>query len=397
MHDYQKLLEQLQKDILYAKQTGQRTAVLCVLIHTAFDPATLASLINNIHPLPITLFQLENNTFYLLYHRVREPKNVALFARDIIQKVLHEYEINVGITLFPQGGIPHGGIEADELVKNSKIAAGMAVQIKKGSYHFFHPNNQAAIPRLIILETDIVHAITRNELFLEYQPKVFLKDKKISGVEALIRWQHPTLGLIGPGEFMHIVEKSDFIFDMGHWILETAVAEYQSWQLSNPIKLAVNLAPKQLLSYYLVDNILSIVQKYKMNPNHLEIEIVENEIIGHVADHYVKLKHLCDTGIQILVDDFGTGYSSFNYLKQLPISGLKLDKSFIDHITTNTVDQVIVKSVIDIAHTLGFHVTAEGIENEMQLEMLQHYGCDEGQGYLFSKPLSALELRKILR
>src|SRR3990167_10770778 len=306
--------------------------------------------------------------------------------------ILQHYEINIGIVIFPRGGQ-----EPNELIEHAEAAAQIATQIQKGSYRFFHPETETAVARLIALEKDMGQALAKNELFLEYQPKVFLKTEKISGAEALIRWQHPTFGLIGPGEFMKLVEKSDYIFDIGHWIFETALAEYKTWGTSSTFKLSINLAPKQLTSFYIVETILSLTQKYGVDPHCLALEITENEIISNVEDHLTKLTTLAQNGISILADDFGTGYSSLSYLKKFPISGIKLDKSFIDDLPNDPVDQAIVKSGIEMARLLHLRIIAEGIENDAQLTILKKFGCTEGQGYLFSKPLRSDKFRDFLK
>lgn len=391
MNKYPELLEQLQKNIAYAKHTGQRSAIMYILIHSSFEAAEILTLLHQCKPTNLHAFYLKNNRFCVLFHKPHDAKEVAIFAKEIIHDILRHYKINIGIVIFPRGGQ-----EPLELIERAETAAQMAMQIQKGSYRFFHPETETAVARLITLEKDIENALFKNELFLEYQPKVFLKTGKISGAEALVRWQHPVFGLIGPSEFMKLAEKSDCLFDIGHWILETALSEYKTWNTSDTFKLSVNLAPKQLISFYIVETILSLLKKYDVHPHCLALEITENKIISKSEDYLKKLTTLAQSGISILVDDFGTGYSSFSYLKKLPINGIKLDKSFIDDLPTNMIDQTIVKSGIEIAGALELRIIAEGIENEAQLTILKKFGCNEGQGYLFSKPMRSEQFREFL-
>lgn len=392
MDNYHELIEQLQKNIAYAKHTGQRSAVMHMLIHSPFEISTILNLIQSRKSEHIHAFHLKDNKFCVLYHKPNDPKETAFFAKEIIHTILHEYEINIGIVIFPRGGQ-----EPNELIEHAEDAAQMAAQIQKGSYRFFHPETESAVARLIALEIDMVHALSKHELFLEYQPKVFLQTGKVSGAEALVRWQHPVFGLIGPNEFMKLVEKSDYIFDVGQWILQTALAEYKTWNAPSTFKLSINLAPKQLMSFYIVESILSAIEKNNVDPHCLALEITENEIISNADDHLEKLTMLTKSGISILADDFGTGYSSLSYLKKFPINGIKLDKSFIDDLPNDPVDQAIVKSGIEMARLLNLRVIAEGIENDEQLAILKQFGCSEGQGYLFSKPMRSAQFAKFLK
>ncbi|PIZ04316.1 MAG: hypothetical protein COY58_04630 [Gammaproteobacteria bacterium CG_4_10_14_0_8_um_filter_38_16] len=319
-------------------------------------------------------------------------KKLILLSEEITQDILKSYEINIGLAISSkENKTPF------DLLKNAKTAAQLAVKTKKGTYQFFHSDHQDSIFRSLQLETDIAFAIAKNELYLQYQPQISLKEKKIVGAEALLRWKHTTLGEINPTEFMRIVEKSDYIFDIGFWILETALSEFKKWETPSTFQISINVAPKQLSCRSFVENIFLLIKKYNLNPTTIAIELIENEMILDISDYYEKLDLISKSGIQILIDDFGTGYASFNYLKTLPVNGVKIDKSFIKDLPTNKVDQLIVKASIEIAHALKLKVIAEGVENQAQILALEKLYCDEAQGYFFSKPMSSEKLIALLK
>lgn len=233
-------------------------------------------------------------------------------------------------------------------------------------------------------------AIKNNELRLVYQPRMELKGNQISSYEALIRWDHPTKGLIRPNEFIPLAEETGLIVPMGEWVLNEACKQNKKWQKSGfkPMAVAVNFSARQFLQHDLLETVFNVLRETKLDPSFLEIEITENSIMQDTESNIEMLKNLKQKGIKISLDDFGTGYSSLSYLKRFPIDILKIDRSFVKEIETNKEDAAIVKSIIDLAHSLSFNVIAEGVENKKQLDLLKGFNCDQVQGYYISKPSS---------
>lgn len=249
----------------------------------------------------------------------------------------------------------------------------------------------------IILEEQLKKALKQNQFYLNYQPKVDLLTHDIIGMEALVRWNHPDLGLIPPINFITLAEETGLISPLGEWVLREACTMNKSWQDKGypPFVVSVNISVKQLMDQSTVNQIKSILLDTGLNPKWLEFEVTES-IFVDITQNAGLLHEIRALGIQISIDDFGTEYSSFNYIKHLPIDTLKIDRSFIRDIHSNSDSRAIVKAIITVAHTLGINVLAEGIELEEQLLLLSADGCNQGQGYLFAKPISSQEFEKYL-
>ena len=243
------------------------------------------------------------------------------------------------------------------------------------------------------LESDLKKALERNEFLLNYQPKLNLISGKIMGVEALIRWQHPNEGLIPPLNFIPFAEESGLIIPIGEWVLRTACLQNKAWQDAGftPIVMSVNLSIRPLCQPNFVDVVRDIINKTELSPEYLELEITES-MMADTEFVLPIIRELKSLGLQISLDDFGTGFSSLFYLKEFPISKIKIDQSFIRNCTSNSNNTTIVKTIIAMAHQLKMGVIAEGIESKDQLNFLQENLCNQGQGYLFSKPLPPEEL-----
>lgn len=255
---------------------------------------------------------------------------------------------------------------------------------------FYTPSMSEGIEDRLILEQDLHRALTNNEFFLEYQPQVKLQNGRIESVEALVRWQHPTRGLISPMCFIPIAEESGFIIQLGEWVLETACLQGKVWQEQGlpKLKVAVNLSMGQLFQQDLVSKVEHILLKTNFDPNYLQLEITESMTMER-KQMTLLLRELKSLGVQIAVDDFGTGYSSLAYLKDFPIDYLKIDRAFVRNIQHNKNDEALVSMILAISKHLGFGVVAEGIEEVEQLAFLVKGECEYIQGYLFSKPIPA--------
>jgi len=254
------------------------------------------------------------------------------------------------------------------------------------------------ILRKMTLENGLRKAISNNEFILHYQPQVNVKTGKIIGMEALIRWNTRKEGLISPGEFIPLAEETRLIIPIGEWVLYNACKQAKILHDlgHNHLKLAVNLSPLQFLHENVVDMMSKILDETGFNPHYLEIEITEGVAVSDAQEAIMKMQDLRNLGVRISIDDFGTGYSSLLYLKQFPINSLKIAQPFIQDITKNTSDKLMVHSMISMAHGLGLSVIAEGVEIMQQLQILSDFDCDDVQGYMLSKPLTFKQFHTII-
>ena len=248
------------------------------------------------------------------------------------------------------------------------------------------------------METELHRAIEREELIVYYQPKVDLKTGNILGMEALVRWQHPQLGVLPPNEFIPLAEQTGLIEKIGHWVIRVACRQVRSWQEAGygTINVAVNLSPLELRDPELGDRIIALVNELDIPPSALELEITETVVMQSMETAAGTLEKLSKAGLSIALDDFGTGYSSLSYLKRFPLSKVKIDRSFISDFMQESNDAAIVSAIIAMSHSLGLRVVAEGVETDEQLRFLQDLHCDEMQGYLISRPVPREEATDLL-
>ena len=281
--------------------------------------------------------------------------------------------------------------EPDALLRNSDVAMYHAKAEGKAHCKVFSEDMHAQAMRRLELENDLRLAIEREELTIYYQPKVQLSNGIIVGMEALVRWDHPTLGLISPKEFIPLAEEVGLIDSLGRWVLGEACAEARRWQVQNPaappLVTSVNLSMGQFQSSDLVPRIGEILHQTGLAPSCLELEITEREVMKDVEYAIDVLEHVKKLGIKVALDDFGTGYSSLEALRRFPLDALKIDKGFIDGLSNSHQDTAVVQLVIDLAHAVGIQIIAEGVETVEQLRQLRDMGCDQAQGYYFWKPL----------
>lgn len=349
-----------------------------------------------------TLARLSGDSFTLLLPQVQRVEDVAKLAMDIQESfkqpfVLSGMElyitISMGIALYP-----NDGDDVDSLLKNADTALHRAKEQGRNSYQFYTSLMNAKASEHLALESSLRRALTREEFMVYYQPQIDVGSKKIIGVEALVRWRHPDLGLVSPAEFIPMAEETGLIVPIGAWVLRTACAQSKAWQRLglSPVLMAVNLSARQFQQKDLLEMVDGILNETGLDPNMLEMEITES-IAMQNADYTISvLRELKQMGIHISLDDFGTGYSSLNYLKKFPIHTLKIDQSFVYDLTTDPNDAAIAKAVIALAHSLNLHVMAEGVETEEQLEFLAKEKCDKMQGFLFGRPVPAEVMQKLL-
>jgi diguanylate cyclase (GGDEF)-like protein len=307
----------------------------------------------------------------------------------------HEFILstNIGICFYPKDGN-----EVHELIKNSEAAMNQAKRKGMNESYYYEHAIDGHLTNQVLLETEMRLALQANDFILHYQPQVDLATKKVVGVEALIRWQHPTMGEIPPGNFIPIAEETGLIIPIGEWVLRQAFKQLKEWERKGyqALRLSVNLSSVQLRQPDLVKKVKEIITETQFNPTQLVLEITESTLANQLQFTLSQLRELQELGIQIALDDFGTLYSSLSYLKHFPLDILKIDRSFIQSVVTDPKDSKIVDTIIQLGKTLGLKVLAEGIETKDQAHMLLEQQCDEGQGFLYSKPVSYNELKKML-
>jgi diguanylate cyclase (GGDEF)-like protein len=290
---------------------------------------------------------------------------------------------SIGVTLFPEDGS-----SADELLRQADTAMYSAKAAGRARCVYFTKEMDSRVQEHLALSNDLRQAIDRGELFLVYQPQVTLAEQGVVAAEALLRWRHPTRGLVSPSLFVPIMEETGLIETVGTWVLQTALRDLASWQAAGlPIgRVGVNVAARQLLAPGLVDTVSDSLRSAGLGGSCLELELTETTLVSDLHAANSLLAELSERGVRIAVDDFGTGYSSLSYLNELTFDALKIDRAFVINLPAEK-SVAIIKAIIAVAHALGKEVVAEGIETELQRVHLAHLGCDLAQGYLFSEPL----------
>jgi len=320
----------------------------------------------------------------------------------ILQSLSKTYFINdreyngtasIGVVLF------HGQEDkSDELLKRSDMAMYQAKKAGRGTVRFFDPLMQAAFEKRVKLEEDIRKAIHLDQFELHYQLRIG-KGGRALGAEALLRWNHPERGRVSPGEFIPLCEESGLILPVGAWVLEAACRQLRAWEVheaTRDLKLSVNISAKQFRQDNFVEQVMQIIAKSGIDPTRLELELTESIFLDNIEQSIDKMRRLREIGILFALDDFGTGYSSLAYLKKLPLNQIKIDQSFVRDIAVDKNDEVIIQTIIKMGQTLGLEVIAEGVETAEQHRMLEQYGCENFQGYLFGRPVPIAEFEQSL-
>jgi diguanylate cyclase (GGDEF)-like protein/PAS domain S-box-containing protein len=350
-----------------------------------------------------TVARQGGDEFVVVISDLVRSEDAAKVARQLqlavsrpIRIVDNELEIScsIGISIYPKDGE-----EVQTLLKNADAAMFRAKEQGRNNFQFFTGElNDRAVARMT-MERCLRRALEREELRLHYQPQVDLRTGRITGMEALLRWESPELGPVAPDNFIPLAEETGLIAPIGEWVLRTACAQNRSWQQAghSPLTMAVNLSPRQFRQEGLVETVGRILRETDLEARHLEVEIVESLLMHDLDETLAILKGLKALGVRLTMDDFGTGYSSLSYLKRFPFDRMKIDKSFVRDVTSDSDSAAIVRAIIAMAHSLNLGVIAEGIETEEQLGHLRSQGCDEMQGFYFSRPVPPAEFEQMLR
>lgn len=349
-----------------------------------------------------TLARVGGDKFVVVLGELRQPQDAHIVAQKILDAMAAPLRIGEQeIFLTASIGIaasPNDGADSETLLKNANAAVLRAKQLGRNNFQFYATEmNERAMEKLM-LENDLRRASERGEFFLHFQPRQALGSGRITGFEALLRWERPGKGLVPPGEFVPLLEDSGLIVQVGDWVIEAVCAQISAWQKMGfrPLPVAINLSAKQFLRHDIGAVIEAALRKYGLDASLLEVEITESDTMQSPDKVVATLVRLRERRIRIAIDDFGTGYSSLAYLKRFPVDVLKLDRSFVRGLPADSEDVSIAKAVISMAHSLGLTVVAEGVETCEQRAFLAAHGCDEMQGYLLSPPISAAECQKFL-
>lgn len=341
-----------------------------------------------------TLARLGGDEFTLLLEDVHAKESVVELAQKILNELSQVVEIDnrqlaisccIGISFYPQDAQT-----PEDLLKNADAAMYSVKNNGGNAFQFYMPSMNARALERLTLKNDLSHALEHDELFLVYQPKHSLCHKGHNSAEALIRWKHPTRGLLHPDEFIDIAEESGLIVPIGHWVLQTVCEKMMYWQQchNKHIKMAVNVSTKQFCASDFISDVQAILSQTGLQPEYLELELTESLLMDTETSGINTLTRLKSLGITLSIDDFGTGYSSLQYLSKFPIDLLKIDRSFVAGITHESKSQTIVRAIIAMGKGLGLQVIAEGVEEQEQADLLRRLGCDIAQGYLYSRPLN---------
>ena len=400
--------EILNKALAHAKRHGMHLAVLIInldslknindtLGHNIADLVLkeLSARFTTVLRTGDILARFGSDEFIVLLNDIRNETIVGPVAQKLLLACslpikIESYEFfisaSIGISLFPEDGK-----SLEDLQKNADIAMYKAKHVGGNTYQCYTQEMNIAVREHLKLETALRNAVQKNEFVLHFQPQLSLKDGLIKCVEALIRWEHPELGLVNPGKFISLAEETGLIIPIGEWVLHEACRINKKWQDEgyDPVIVAVNISPKQFQHQDVAQVVSDALKASRLDPNYLEIEITETAVMDDVNLAISKLDHIHKMGVRISVDDFGTGYTSISYLRQFPVSVLKIDQTFIKKIPQNQNDIAITSAVIALGHNLGLEIVAEGVETTEQILYLTDHECDLVQGYFLSRPVPA--------
>lgn len=409
------LTERLDQAIKHTQRTGHQLAIIFLdldnfkhindsLGHPAGDQLLkhVAEAMLQIVRVEDTVSRIGGDEFIVLLENIGEPTHIAIIAENLVNAInkpimVNEHEIlvsaSLGIAIYPRDGQ-----SSASLLSNADAAMYRAKEAGRNTYQFYTEELTRNAFERVLLENNLRKSVKNNELVLHYQPQIDMQSQSIVGIEALVRWQHPDLGMITPGRFIPLAEETDLIITIGNWVLTHACCQAKAWLDDNLEfgRIAINIAGAQIQRGGLLNEVKMALAESQLPPSRLELEVTESFIMTQAEFAINQLEALRQLGITLSIDDFGTGYSSLSYLKQLPVHKLKIDQSFIKDIPTDNNDMAISDAIISMGRSLGLVVIAEGVETQEQFTFLKQHGCDEAQGYLFSHPLDTQEMAKFM-
>jgi diguanylate cyclase (GGDEF)-like protein len=350
-----------------------------------------------------TVARLGGDEFVIMLTEVKSIPDAAIAAERLMDAMVAEFVVqghflrvscSIGISIFPEHGT-----EGETLIKNADAAMYSAKDSGRNNFRFFTADMNAQAMERLTLQNSLRLALEKKELFLVYQPQMNIATGRITGLEVLLRWQHPDLGLVPPDKFIRVAENSGLIVPIGEWVLRTACYQARKWRDEGlpAVTIAVNVSAVQFRQECFCKLIRRVLHETRLDPQYLELELTESILLANADVMLSVVQELKGMGVSLAIDDFGTGYSSFNYLRQLPVRKLKIDSSFIRDVAVKPDDAAITTAIISMAKSLNLKVIAEGVENEAQLSFLRAHQCDEIQGYYFSKPLTVDKIADKLR
>ena len=348
-----------------------------------------------------TVARMGGDEFTIILADVAHDRDISRVAQKILNTLStplllggHELFVtaSIGVSIFP-----NDGDNAQTLLKHADTAMYRSKDKGRNSYQHYSTSMNIRTIEHLSMENGFRHALERNEFVLYYQPIVDISSGQIVGMEGLLRWQHPVLGIVSPSQLLPLAEETGLIIPINRWALQTACAQHKVWRDAGlrPVRMAMNLSLRQFQNENLVQTVTQVLKEKGMNPAYLDLELTET-IMQNTEQSIEKVKQLHQLGVQLSIDDFGTGYSSLGQLGRFPIQRLKIDQPLIHNLLVGPKDAAIVESIITLAHTLKIHVTAEAVETPEQLDFLQAHHCDEMQGFLFSRPLTVEQATLLL-
>lgn len=344
-----------------------------------------------------TVARLGGDEFMILLPNLLNPQGAASVAQKVLRSVATPLRVDgqdivmsasVGVSLFP-----NDARDPDDLIRNADTAMYSAKRMGRNNYQFYTDDLNLQMRERLVIEHGLRLAEQRKELRLLYQPRIALDRRTVAGLEALVRWHHPTLGLIAPDRFIPVAEETGLIVPIGEWVLRTACEQIRTWRDEGlDLRVSVNLSARQFRQEHLAQDIYRILSETGIPPSYLELEITESDVMENAESAISTLDELKAKGVDISIDDFGTGYSSLSYLKRFPLDVVKIDRSFVRDVPTSQDDAAIVGAIIALARSMGIRVVAEGVETQSQADFLSLGRCDFAQGYYFSPPLPPGEI-----
>jgi diguanylate cyclase (GGDEF)-like protein/PAS domain S-box-containing protein len=408
-------MERLRLQLAQARRQRRRLSIIyCDLDHFKFVNDTLGHSVGDEFLQTVatrlkglvremdTVARVGGDEFVILIPDVSRAEDISIICQKLLASVAQPLQVegralqitaSIGVASYP-----NDGEDAESLLRNADTAMYRAKEVGRNNFQFCTPELTSRAVERLNVQDGLRLALDRDELVLHYQPVVSLTSGRIVGLEALVRWQHAEKGLIMPGAFISVAEETGLILPLGEWVLHSASKQLKQWQKGGlpDLRMAVNVSARQFRERGLVTTIQQALSAADLNPHYLEIEITESIAMESAEVVVANLEALRSMSIGISIDDFGTGYSSLTYLKRYPINCLKIDRSFVTDVATNPADAGIVRAVVEMAHGMKLNVIAEGVETKDQFSYLQQYGCDEMQGYWFSRPLPVEAIDKLL-